>query len=637
MASAVEATLKLEIGPETMAALGDLVRAAVVELSANVIAAVLARQTPDVPAARSPDRPAARSGQESAAARDTPPQPAPPLTSDEALAELEQLASVRPQPPADRTPSPASPFIDADPRQTDLEEFIDQAPAPDRVRLAEAALGGRVVEHAGSYLVPAETVARLGDGGNEAGTPQEHLNRSDSDAESWEVMFTPERNAIVMRGFPLGYDSGDLRRICEHLRGRPIPKNAYIGIKANKMGLARPRGFNRNFPKRISFDKGVEWALQFVMSLPEPETPTNKNKYDTPAKSAEICQKSTPDPATVAKPAPPKPPPAPEKPVSFVRPGQPKPNVVAAYQPPPPRPAAAAAPRPAAAPAEPLPFRTAEREERLCSCVRLGDDHELIARVLNTFPGGKFTVAEVRAWIDDLGLGKPPGLAPEPAEKISGVRERVFKSSYVLGDSFAQILQKMRALPGPALTIEDLHKFEKACGLKRAVEPVRGGTASEKLCTDFNSAVAWARKNSVRLAIPMQPSNKQMEDAVNQARSASACASGPSRIPAATRSRSRRKSGVERDGFLHREIAARAAPSFPLPADVVVACADYLGRGTYAWNSKTYRGVGRLCVAMRARTKATHLQVHDATDGRRVPMTFMSIADTAKELGASPK
>ncbi len=91
---------------------------------------------------------------------------------------------------------------------------------------------------------------------------------------------------------------------------------------------------------------------------------------------------------------------------------------------------------------------------------------------------------------------------------------------------------------------------------------------------------------------------------------------------------------MQRDMFLSTLINDRAHPMVALPAGVVVATADMTcGEGfrVYRCGDVTALDLPTLCRRMvNAGTSATHLQVYDATAGQRVPMTFMSISETAR-------
>ena len=94
---------------------------------------------------------------------------------------------------------------------------------------------------------------------------------------------------------------------------------------------------------------------------------------------------------------------------------------------------------------------------------------------------------------------------------------------------------------------------------------------------------------------------------------------------------------MQRDMFLSTLINDRAHPMVALPAGVIVVTADMTcGEGfrVYRSGDLTALDLPTLCQRMiKAGTKATHLQVYDATCGQRVPMAFMSISETATWRG----
>jgi hypothetical protein len=82
--------------------------------------------------------------------------------------------------------------------------------------------------------------------------------------------------------------------------------------------------------------------------------------------------------------------------------------------------------------------------------------------------------------------------------------------------------------------------------------------------------------------------------------------------------------------FMSTLINDRAHPMVALPPGVTVAKADMTGRRSYRSGDVRALDLPTLCKRLiAAGCRATHLQVYDATKGPRVPMTFMSIADTA--------
>ena len=87
---------------------------------------------------------------------------------------------------------------------------------------------------------------------------------------------------------------------------------------------------------------------------------------------------------------------------------------------------------------------------------------------------------------------------------------------------------------------------------------------------------------------------------------------------------------MQRDMFMSTLINDRAHPMVALPPGVTVAKADKTGAHTYQAGDVRAFDLPTLCRRLVATgCTATHLQVYDATGGHRVPMTFMSIADTA--------
>ena len=84
---------------------------------------------------------------------------------------------------------------------------------------------------------------------------------------------TPERRAVLKRGWPRGVATADLRRELAALPGPPLPDNSGIATCASSLGLRRPPGFNGTRLQRPS-DTQVEVVRSTVRPLlVEPRRP----------------------------------------------------------------------------------------------------------------------------------------------------------------------------------------------------------------------------------------------------------------------------------------------------------------------------------------------------------------------------
>ena len=378
------------------------------------------------------------------------------------------LAAARgPRPAPEPAPAPpctrAAPVeAERDDAQTDLEDYIEKTGAPELLR--------------GMPTAPAEPPpgAKHGDG-----------------TMSGSVMFNRVRNAVIRRYWPAGIATEDIYRLINSLPGKPLREPSYVGLQAKNLGVKRPVGYQWPSAARLDFRGDSFEHMQRQAYI---DAGVDQLGASPVAKSPDSTQPPAPPAQAVESRA--------------------KPRIVPAYQPPPPQPAAPVAQAPKSAPSAPVPFRTDEREERLRRSMAAGDGIDLIVQILNAFPGGKFTTAEARAWIEELKL-EPPKPPPGDAPLLEGVRLRVFMQAYQHGEPFEQMLVKLNALAGPHLRLADLAAFEKAKKLTRVVErPGAEGRAGPKEPKDWNSVIAWARRNNVR-GLPRNATNAVLEQAVN--------------------------------------------------------------------------------------------------------------------------
>jgi hypothetical protein len=111
-------------------------------------------------------------------------------------------------------------------------------------------------------------------------------------------LFTPERNAIIRRDYPLGVSTEEIRRRLHALPGREVRRDR-IAIQAHKLGVGRPTGAACDRPpaEPLSQPLASVPALTFPSPVPTPSKPTAPQPKSRMEALAMVSRSISPQPA----------------------------------------------------------------------------------------------------------------------------------------------------------------------------------------------------------------------------------------------------------------------------------------------------------------------------------------------------